>query len=320
MSRLRIRKHIAPFIALVFSFVFAANSLAQSNETKWTRYESDDGSFSISFPPNSLIDKEKGKSGRDLRISGYGNNVSMELVAINMRGRPILSGMPEIDGSKSTKYEVDGFTILRYPAVTLPRIAEKVVVLGNQMLYFISYSAISGTEPELAQFIKSLRIKGKPVTAGSSVGDEAETTVRFDKLTTSSAVMDAWERDPGGVDLIVTREINIVGQADKPVAGMTRRAVIIDRPPPQTGVRSELESVLRNQGFWSRLRVKLLANGQVGGIVVLVETDKRFERDCVKAARRLRFVPAQINGVNADSEEIIEYFGTTAALPSVRRS
>ncbi|MCW5959693.1 MAG: hypothetical protein KIS76_05975 [Pyrinomonadaceae bacterium] len=54
----------------------------------------------------------------------------------------------------------------------------------------------------------------------------------------------------------------------------------------------------------------MLANGDIGDIIVLSRSDKEFTRSCIEAVKKIRFIPVQLDGKNVDSFQNTSFMAT----------
>ncbi|HEY0429173.1 MAG TPA: hypothetical protein VGC76_15440 [Pyrinomonadaceae bacterium] len=57
----------------------------------------------------------------------------------------------------------------------------------------------------------------------------------------------------------------------------------------------------------TKLKIKLLAEGQIGDIIAYSDFDKKYVNSCIEAARKIKFIPAQTDGKNIDAFVIEDY-------------
>ena len=84
---------------------------------------------------------------------------------------------------------------------------------------------------------------------------------------------------------------------------VTRKAVITSRPEPAYTVEARREQVTGTV----RLSVVLTAGGKVDKIKVVVGLPSGLSQSAVKAARGIKFIPAQVDGHNVSQLIFIEY-------------
>jgi hypothetical protein len=68
----------------------------------------------------------------------------------------------------------------------------------------------------------------------------------------------------------------------------------------------------------AKLKVDFRADGQIGDIIAYSNSKKDFVKSCVDAARKIKFIPAQIDGKNVDATMIVAYTMQIYSTPAVR--
>lgn len=91
---------------------------------------------------------------------------------------------------------------------------------------------------------------------------------------------------------------------------------IVERPFPR--IRPAFDPVNSTKGLTAKLRISLLANGQVGDITVYSDQSKEFIKACVESAKKIKFVPAKRNGKNVDYTVMESYDVTITSFTDIR--
>ncbi len=307
-----------PLLSILFLLFALTPIAAQENNgatAKWNRLESDDKAFSVAFPPTAVVDAEDRKYSQKLKVVGFQNGVEMELAVVkdpNVRERA--RTIRPADVTRLNSMTVGDFSVLQLRPGGGQRFASSFWITRKDTLYFLKINAKTGQEAEVARFLFSIRLQGKPLFGQKAKVDSPEETVSFAALKTTPEVTEAFERkiESGKINITYEASSNELNEVE--YEGMTRKAVIVERPFPIVGTGYKPS---KNDVFSVRLKVNFLANGQIGDITVLSIEDKEFSKACIEAARRIRFVPAQINGKNADTIDIVEYTVQIFSVPGV---
>ena len=305
-------------ILLILFLLFASTQLsAQENNAataKWNRLESDDKSFSVAFPPSAVVDAEDRKYSQKLKVVAFQNGVEMELAIIkdpNVRERA--RTIRPNDSTQLSSFTVGEFSILQLkPGSTAKKFASAFWITRKDTLYFLKISAKTGQEAEVSRFLFSIKLQGKPLFVQKVKVDSPEEIVSFAALKTTPEVTEAFERKIESSKINITYEASPNELNEVEYDGMTRKVVIVERPFPAS---SNGYAPTKNDMFSVRLKVNFLASGQIGDITVLSIENKEFSKACIEAARKIRFVPAQINGKNADTVEIVDYTVQIFSVP-----
>lgn len=313
-----------PTLLILFLLFAFTQSYAQENSVsaaKWNRLESDDKAFSIAFPPSAIVDAEDRKYSQKLRIIGFQNGVEMELTVVkdpNVRERP--RNIRPNDLNQLSSMTVGEFSVLQIrPGGTAAgkKFVSSFWIIKKDMLYLVKINAKTGQEAEAARFLFSINLQGNPLFVQKDKKDKAdfpEEIVPMANLKTSAEVEEAFDRkfEKGKINVAYEASSNELNEVE--YDGLTRKVVIVDRPFP---ILSMGYGAPPNGMFSVRLKINFRANGQIGDITVLSIENKEFSKACIEAARKIRFIPAQINGKNADTVDIVEYTAQIFSVPGV---
>ncbi len=297
---------ILSILFLLFAFTPLFAQEINVSTAKWNRIESDDKDFSVAFPPNALIDAEDRQYGQKLRIVAFQNGVELEIRIIkDPTAKDRLQNIQPANGGKVSTYKFGDFSILQSESISpLKKFDGTFWILKKNTLYNLKITAPTGQELEVLRFLYSVKLQDKPLFVQKEKIDYPEEKIDVGALKTSPEISEAFNRKIEKSKINVTYEVASEDLNNAQIPGMTRKVVIVDRPYPDLGA-SFRNGV--NGKFSVKLKINFRANGQIGDIAVLSVENKDFSKACVEAARKIRFVPAQINGKNADSVEIVDY-------------
>lgn len=315
-------------ITLFITLFFIINCFGQivsspnAEGEKWTRIEADEQEISLAFPPGYIFNKEtkKQKFAPTYRIIGFKNDVTMELTVNKKVSNDGFTFSRPPNGMSTDTFTKKGLKGRRsYTNPAEANMKETISIEGDKYSYFISVTASDRKKPEVERFIYSIKIKGESLFKNPNAQTYPETSVAVNSLTTSPEVLDAFNRKLEKTKGNVKKEISAMDNQTVSYADYSRAPIVVDQPYPNFNPRFEGMSKGSVASHLTKLKVTLLANGQVGDITIIMGNDNNFNDSCVDAVRKLRFIPAQKNGVNADSVRIIDYniylFGTPTMLP-----
>jgi hypothetical protein len=280
---------------------------ATTQEIKWTRIEIDKKELSVAFPPGFIVDAEKkeGLTGNRTIITGWRNGVRMELhVSKTGDAGERLQRVVASKVSNLSNFTVNGLKGKKISSsVADGRFFEKIFLAGDNHFYFLKVEARNNRKEEIARFLYSIQVKGKPmfVTADKN-RNPAEEIVSFADLKTSPEVIEALNRKTGKNQIKVIRELAPLPGEFIPDENYSRPPIVVNHPFPQ------YRGNITGGSLEATLKINFLANGQIGDITVYSgATDKDFVEACVDAARKIKFIPAQIDGKDADAVDFQEY-------------
>ncbi len=305
-------------VFLLFGF---AQAFAQADNPaaieKWQRIESADKEFSVALPPGGITDAEERDYGQKLKYVAFRNGVQMELNIIKdeTRVKNRLIGLQQSVKKNLTLSHSGGFSILKYDSAASDQtFGNSIWIAKKDTMYILKVEAPSIQAAEVARFLYSINIQGKPLIVQKEKTNFPEETVSVSALKTSPEVTEAFSRKPEKNNSKTIYEVSSDDLNAVETAGLSRKAVILDRPAPRPN-----PGMMRGGGssgsFVLKLKVNLLANGQIGDITVLSVVNKEFTQACLEATRKIRFVPAQKDGQNVDSVQLIDYTFQIFAMP-----
>jgi hypothetical protein len=288
-------------IFLLFGFAGVSAQLNAAASEKWTRFATDDDELSVAMPPGGVIDAEKRQFGQKLRIVAFQNGVETELRIYKGDDLKKL----QVNGTSGTYTAPDlkvlgDFSVSRFERSTPAKFHNDFWIYKKGTLYFLKAVARKEGEKEATRFLTSVVLQGKPLFVQSGNSAPSEERVSISTLKTSPEVIEAFERKLQKNNIKVTYEAGIT-EIDE-FEGWTRKVVILEQPTPSFN-----QGLARGSVGEVKLKINFLANGQIGDIVVMSISNKEFINACLAAARKIRFIPAQINGKNVDAAVIVDY-------------
>lgn len=298
------------FITLFFIVnCFGQTSSSPNNESeKWTRIETTDQELSLTLPPDYIVNAEKKRFGPIYKINGFSNDVIMELsIFEEMKSKDLdfLQPFKEMNSQSLKKKEL--LVILSFNNSNETALKNTIAILGDKNYYFISVTASDKKKPEIERFLYSIKIKGESLFQNPNAQTYPESSIAMKSLRTSPEIIEAKNRKPKKgefkTEKIISANTNQIISYD----GYSRPPIIVEQKFSQ--FRQPVEASIKYDIYLqTRLKVTILADGQVGDIAVIAAAGNNSYVDfCVDAARKSRFIPAQKNGVNADSTKIVDY-------------
>lgn len=294
-------KKIARIIfCLCLLLLFNLNFNAQPSD--WVRVESDTKDLSVSFPNDFIIHNDK-KDKEPTRIFGFKNGVVMELhVLKEMNPKDRLGRMtfaPDLSASEFTKNKFQGK--MAVSEESRKDFHQIIYLASNKNLYHLEVSAPDKGLSEITRFLLSIKIDNEALYKGNLPQPGLETVKTFTALPTSPEIIEANARKADKTETTATYK-KLSEAAARDFRRYSRAPIVLDSSYPNFRA-----SPSGNKPFFARAEVKLLANGQVGDVVIYSDSNSIFTEACAKAARKIKFIPAQINGQNVDSVDIVEY-------------
>lgn len=295
--------------SLIIIFAFVLSISAQEKAAKWTRIESEDKSFSISLPPHFVVDAEKRERGQRYEINGYLNGVKMRLkVYAERNAKSRLKQARYMPGAKVREFSANGFNVKRITAEEFSKnYFETIELAADGYFYSIYVKAGSKEKEELKRFLYSINISGKQLFQQKAKPDFAEETISMGALKTNPDVFEALKRKSEKTKIKVSYEADYSDiESDDYNEKFSRPPIILERPA--VSWRPEFNRDLSGNGTYVvKLKVNYLANGQIGDIISYSGTKSGFTEAYIEATRKIKFIPAQIDGKNVDAAIVEEY-------------
>jgi hypothetical protein len=317
-------KYIAFFTIFCFVICSHAQEISkEDSEAKWTRIETDAKDLSIAFPPHFIVDAEKRERGQRFQITGFANNVRMEITIYkDSNAVQRIQGSRPQGSSNFSAFEKNSFRGTRAVDADTDKIyKETISLIKDDYYYVLRLLSNDKSKSEIERFLYSIKLKGDNLFVTPKPTNYSEETVLFSSLKTNPEVLEAYARKFEKKKGKVSTELSSNSEEFITYEKYSRPPVILHRPRPS--FVPKYDGITGGFSYSALVKLELLASGQVGDIVILSSDDKKFTDACVESARKIRFIPGQINGVSVDSTYIVDYSilgfsvvtNTTTTLP-----
>lgn len=289
---------------------------------KWTRIESYKSEVSVAFPPDYLIDADRHADGQFFRVVAYQNGVMMEMrIGKDNDSRNRLNRISPNGDEKGYAFTIKGVQGRQMFSQHGSGYSERIYLASGDRFYSLRVVSLNKEENELRRFSYSIEVSGQPFYERKSLVNFPEEKVSAASLKTSTAVKEAFDRksDEQKINVEFSDESKFAEPPALPTS--VRPALIVDRPNPDMRSMIPFGFGRPPPKMSAKLVIKLLANGQVGGIEVYSGSNKNFARACAEAAKKIKFVPARDGYRDIDSISVQDYgvlvaaVGTTVVVP-----
>lgn len=307
--------------------ILTANAFAQSRSNDdWTRIKDDKTDFSISFPSNFLVDNEVEKSYimapvlaslpelintfEKPRIIGNKGSVVMSLSVFQLRQvSEAKNYLWYYVGGNSPQASYQDFRagdfVGRKTTYDGDKTQSTSIAIAVKSKVFLIYA--SGKKEDAAiyeKFVTSLMLNGKPLfkTSTNSAPD-APRSVFVSNLQTSPEILEILNRKDDQPEVKVVKSALTAQKEDKPDLSFSRPLILLRKPMFDF---IDIASKNRYSGL-VKLKVNFLANGKIGDIEILSDASDDITKLAVRAAQKIRFLPAEIDGKKVDAAKTIEY-------------
>jgi len=292
---------------ILFSFVgFAQENPAATSQSDWVRIESPSKDLSLSFPPNYIVDNEDGT----YRIYAFKDGVQLYVtMQTNKNARKEFGqGLKFLIDKK--KYEFfkigEDFLGMQYnDEDNLSGDYYKWLHFASANgSYIISVRSKNLTDSsDYAKFLYSIRINDKPFFVPKNGDSQSEQKrVLISSLKTDDVVLKALKEENGKQSKLEKAD----KQDKEKIIDTTNysKALIILRKP-----RANYTDSARQSGTQGtvRLKVTFLATGQIGTVKVVSSLSPDLDRMSFDAAKKIKFLPAEVDGKPVDTTKFVAY-------------
>lgn len=296
------------FLTIIFSsFVYFAQGETKAQSLKgkeWTRIESPSKDFSIAVPPDFVVDKEEGENVSKIYASknGVGFRVTMELRSnFKEELRRRLTYFKNKRGYKL--FESEGFIGMEYLQKDTNENSNLFIELASSNGgYTVNAATKDLTNEDYLRFLYSLRLGNKFFFAQKADFLVEDQSISISSLNTDEIVFKALRQaqsTQSKLEMATRDEKKKIIDDTK----YSRELIIlrIQRPGYTESARQR-----RIQGT-VRLRVTYLGSGEIGTIKIISWLDPDLDKKAFNAAKKIKFIPAEVDGKPVDVTKFIEY-------------
>ena len=295
-------------VALVLTTSIRSQISASAEEAGWTRLTPANGEVSASFPPGYLVDAQEKKSGQKYFIYAFEDGVEFEMKVFEDELAPRNLQLVAYDKSPTTtetKIKIED--VLGKTVVRRSDPFEASFYFASKRFYYILRArSQKGDSKSIGRFLRAIQVKSKSIIEPTGVAAETDQVIQLTTLRSSPEIvtaLDAKSGSGGSVEFgLEARDLTKFPQ--DPVA---RPVIIVHRQYPKLEYK-HLQGARQQGTLVVKLRIKFLANGQIGDIGVYSETNREFSEDCVDLAKKIKFIPAKKDGKAVDSYQVVTYY------------
>lgn len=281
--------------ATILFFLLTPLILSAQVSDKWTKIISLKDNFAVLLPSDFLVDTEK-----DIhRIYAYRNQVSIRI---------------EIQESEKAKAEIKAY-ITKNPSFLKgdfignfyadeknEKFSMKIWLTSSKVFYTVFITANDDKNLTLINFLNSIKLDNEPFFKQTSNVENKEVGVSLDSLKTSPAVLEALAKKDTEKTKI-KYDLDGKEELDADLARYSRPLLMIRKSSPKY-----TDSARQNNTQGEvKLNVVFRADGQIGDIIVLNGLSNGLTEQAVMAARKIKFLPAEIDGKYVDVIKTVRY-------------
>ncbi len=289
---------------LVFTVFLAAFAIGQPPaDATWHTLTSSSGEFSVSVPADYIVYSDK--RSNQVTVAGRGNGAFFDTSFRKTgAGNESIEAMLKIPSPKARKVD---FNIGDARIHTSRLEGEKglrfsVYVATRKGHYKVSTTSLSPDNPTLAAILASVRLNDQVLLKDTKAQEpKVAATIKVNSLKSSDIIHAAMRRRQ-------TEQVAVVAGVDEDPPHdrdkfYSRGLMVLQKFP----ARYNEDGRNNNVSGIVRLRILFKANGNIGRITVLAGLPFGLTEQAIIAAKQIKFLPAEINGIPADAEITLEY-------------
>lgn len=296
------------FIFLLLFAVCAAAQEAQNTSIKkeWITIQSDDKKLSVDFPADMIVDLEGNELEKIGRLIGFNNGVVMEMTSYRETSVLNFLNDPKFKGERGSTFSKEDFKGYRTSGKDGNGILSERINLANaDGFYKISIRSEAGQKAEMERFLFSIKINNKPLFSGAKEQPPTTKTFSLKSLKSSPEILAALKRKSEKIDRQIIKEITLPAKFEVSYAGLSRAPIIVKAVEIRQSFDYSSSGIIPGSNHTAVFKVTLKAEGHIGDIWVYSNSKDKYIEICLDAIKKLKFIPAQKNGVDVDSFEII---------------
>lgn len=281
---------------LIVCLLGALSTYGQSAD-EWIDIVSDDESVSFTLPAASLVHREKER----IRIF-YGSADAEITVTVEDReaARKYVKSMKRSDKGVSGEDTKD-FSIRRYEFVRDDSYRLTIYYGTADTFITIAGSGDKKGNQAIERSFSSLKLPFAASTTPAAGPAATRKKVKYSQLATSREVAEALAVPDAPAGIVS------YGKVKRAESGFdtrfSRRLVVISRP----SARYTDEARRAGKEGSIPAEVQFLGNGQIGYIRISPSLDPSLAANVAEAVRRIKFVPARVNGAPVDVVQVFVY-------------
>lgn len=279
----------------------------EAAKTDWTNISSPKDNFTILLPPNFLVDNESDR----YRIYAFLDEVTINVHIENDKGAKNrlkqMRQFPFLTDSKVSRFTNGDFIGDFYIFENDKGFSVSIYMASSKAFHVVSVFSPNGENATLEKILNSIKLDNQPlIKKQNPINQNSDSSVPISSLKTSNIVLEALRmKDAEKTKIKYDLKIDDIDKEKLPADKIkySRPLFILRKPkPPYTdGARQS------NISGKVKLQVVFRADGQIGDITVVQKLDSGLSKSAVEAARKIKFLPAQLDGKSIDVTKTVEY-------------
>ena len=274
----------------------------QITDDNWTTLNGRRNGFSVSLPGKYVVHRSEMFS--ELTVAAGGNKMTVIFRAIETEMGQRVSGKvlsnPRGEDHKIAAYKKGKFDI-QTEIIDGAVFDIAIQATSSEGYYSIHITADKAENPIALAVLRSIKLEGQPLLKrNDGIGDPSYATIDLSALRPTQEVLDVLKHKQ-------TQEIEIV--RDTVVSAAPEPAVLYSRP--LLILKKEIPVFPRGTLLTNSALIVLLvsfkANGDIGKITVMRPLSESSTKAAIEAAKKTKFLPAEVEGRPVDVTVPIEY-------------
>jgi TonB family protein len=299
-------KFLLSYIFLLLIFVSGTTAQvinAPKSEDNWIRIESPSRDLSIAAPSNYIVYNDAGLYRMYFYVDGVQMQISME--EKKNAKKEFKQGLAFIKDKKKYDFFSGGdFVGMQYTGKD--ELSEdfnmSLTLASSKGSYRISVYTKNLPSKVYSKFLRSLRLNGQNFFAQNSEYADEQQNILISALKTDEIVLKALQQ-PDSKQSEFEKTTREDKETKIDTTNYSRGLIILHKP------RASYTDSARERQIQGTVKLKatFLATGQVGAIKLIKYIDRDLDKEAFKAIRKIKFLPAEVDGKPVDSERFIEY-------------
>lgn len=279
------------------------------SEIKWIRIESPDKDWSFAIPDGYLADID----GENYIIYFRSEGLSIRVVTDELKNakKRLKFNMSFLSADELKEYKffevgdfIGGYSKSEKEDSNFASYSLRFASDSGLSTIYISDSISGG---EIAQkFLKSIHLGDKFIFTSTNTRVNDEQIINISSLTTDKSILDAVRvEDSNQKELIksLEKDDQSKDESKNDKETYSKPLLVVRRPRPSYTNNARERRI---SGF-AKLKVSFLANGRIGDIELITSLDKGLDKAAFNAAKKIKFLPAEINGLPVNVNKIVQY-------------
>ncbi len=275
--------------------------------TEWRNYVDSGGDVWFQAPASAFVSQNRESDPGVVALYTFFDGVKLTVTQMDVKGDGLKYvkqfKLPWEKGGTVQNLKSENFYVRRVDELVGPDVFVKLYV-GSKKQYFLFDLAASKDNPALQRFLNTVRFGGARLYPGPAVHDIDVNLapVAFDKLPTSPEVEAALKKKPASPEPVAKFQ-TIKQKLPLDLDKLSRDVTVVLKPRPGYTDNARMNGI---QGT-IYANVQYLASGEIGNIIVDDRLDRGLANMVVEAVRKIKFIPAEIDGKPVDVTQTLHY-------------